>query len=410
MKILFLLLLLFSTTYLFCQQSPGTPFAPFISRLKTSAQGQQIVLTWKNSSDLQGKKLIYRHSKEITDANFKDAELIATVSEKSESYTDASLTTNIGFYYAVLIQDSSGIIYKIFIPYRNKTTSSITIATAVAEKEYAAFITNMEAKVLQNKVIITFKSSKNDREIIIYRSIQPILKASDILKATFSETISSAKTTYTDTPIAGVDYYYAIIDSGLVDSGEIKFTAGQNTLKEPVQIPISSSTLGLPKSVKRSFPLPALNLLYGVETGLELEIPRPFLLPHMIPLKAETTSAVTKLISEMESFTPKEKEFEILSVDKTEDAAGDSASLMTIISTYLVTQKYQDGELKLKDFLQTNLSGEIQARAHFYLAQSYYFQNKYREAFLEFLLAEDFYYADVQPWLDVCFLKINEAK
>ena len=58
--------------------------------------------------------------------------------------------------------------------------------------------------------------------------------------------------------------------------------------------------------------------------------------------------------------------------------------------------------------MQIRHENDVEARAHFYLAQAYYFQAKYKIAFLEFLLARDLYYTDVQPWLAACFKKINQ--
>jgi len=408
MRKFFIVLFLFLQTYVFCQTDDNSVFAPFVSRLKAISQGLNIVLTWKNSNDVQGKKYIYRHDKEITDTSFNDAELIATASESSESYSDTPQSVDKYYYYAVLIQDKSGLLYKIFIPYRNKTTAGATISLVLSEDESAAIVSNLKAQIVNNKVLLSFASSKTDRELLLYRSTQPILSASDILKASFSQTISSSKTSYSDIPIAGVDYYYALVDTGLAKSGKINFIIDQNTLKDPVQVPLSSSTIGIPKSFKRSFPLPALNILYGIETGIELEMPTPFFLPHTLDLRNETTSSVKHLISDMEKFTHEEKTAEILSVDKTENASGEAYNLKSIVTTYILTKKFPESELKLKDFLQTRHESDVEARAHFYLAQAYYFQNKYKEAFLEFLLAEDLYYTDVQPWLDICFKKINK--
>lgn len=408
MKFFFIVLFLFSQIALFCQTDDDTVFAPFVSRLKATSQGMKILLTWKNSNDVQGKKYIYRHDKEITDTSFEDAELIGTVSENVESYIDTPESFEQYFYYAVLIQDKSGLLYKIFIPYRNKTTAGAAISLVISEEGDAALVSNLKARVENNKVVLTFTSSKTDRELLLYRSTQPIHSSSDILKASFSQTIMSNKLSHTDIPIAGVDYYYAIVDTALVKSGEINFTIGANTLKDPVQIPLSAATIGIPKAYKRAFPLPALNILYGIETGIELEMPIPFYLPQKLKLKSETDSSITYLISDMEKFAYKEKTVQVLAIDNTENASGEAYILKSIVTDYVLSQRFSESELKIKEYLQTRHESDVEARAHFYLAQTYYFQGKYKEAFLEFLLAEDLYYTDVQPWLVVCYGKIHE--
>jgi hypothetical protein len=409
MKKICIFLLLLLCANLFSQNSTESVFAPFVSRLKASSQGLQIILTWKNSTDVMGKKNIYRYDKEITDTNYKEAELIATVGENIESYTDTPKKLDTKYYYAVLIQNKNGRLYKIFIPYRNKTTTGAVISLAKTENKSAAVVSDLTASASKNKVVLNFKSSRPDRTLMVYRSTQPIYSAADILKASFSQTVHSSSISFTDVPIAGVDYYYAVIDAGLVESGEVSFTKGENTLEKPVSLAISSGTMGIPKSYKRAFPLPALNILWDVESGVELETPRPLLLPSTIPVKPATQSAINALKAEMEKFPAQEKQVEILSVDKTENAGGEADTLKAIITGSLSKKQFPESELRLKDFLQTHHSPEVEARTHFYLAQAYYFQKKYRPAFLEFLLAEDTYYAEVQSWLTVCFNKINSG-
>ena len=50
----------------------------------------------------------------------------------------------------------------------------------------------------------------------------------------------------------------------------------------------------------------------------------------------------------------------------------------------------------------------MQARAHFYLGQTYFFNNRPREALLEFLLADDSYYHEVELWKDACFRQLEK--
>ena len=63
-----LLVLLFFVPLLLPSQSSEV-FAPFVSRLKARAEPSNITLTWRNSKDLQGEKLIYRHTREIDEVN-----------------------------------------------------------------------------------------------------------------------------------------------------------------------------------------------------------------------------------------------------------------------------------------------------------------------------------------------------
>ncbi len=65
-------------------------------------------------------------------------------------------------------------------------------------------------------------------------------------------------------------------------------------------------------------------------------------------------------------------------------------------------------ENQLLDFLSLNRPADVQARAHFYLGQTYFFNNRPREALLEFLLADDSYYHEVELWKDACFRQLEK--
>jgi hypothetical protein len=62
---------------------------------------------------------------------------------------------------------------------------------------------------------------------------------------------------------------------------------------------------------------------------------------------------------------------------------------------------------QLLDFLRMKRAPEVEAHARFYLGQTYYFQGRPREALLEFLVSEGFYFQDAQPWKDACFQKLD---
>ena len=60
-------------------------YAPFVSRLKAAVRGPQIKLTWKDSPDIEGNYLVYRHNDEITLENFGKAVLIGQVDSDRKS-------------------------------------------------------------------------------------------------------------------------------------------------------------------------------------------------------------------------------------------------------------------------------------------------------------------------------------
>jgi len=64
---------------------------------------------------------------------------------------------------------------------------------------------------------------------------------------------------------------------------------------------------------------------------------------------------------------------------------------------------------KLGDFLSLPRKPELNARARFYLGQIDYFQGEARDALLEFLTAQEFYYQECAPWIDACYASLEKA-
>ena len=104
--------------------SPGpTPPAQVTSFVASDGEEGKSVLTWTNPIDMQGSALLYRHSAEIGSGNLEQAELIARLTTDRESYEDAPMDLR-PYYYAVLIEDGTGKIHELFVPFRNKTSQS----------------------------------------------------------------------------------------------------------------------------------------------------------------------------------------------------------------------------------------------------------------------------------------------
>jgi tetratricopeptide (TPR) repeat protein len=120
-------------------------------------------------------------------------------------------------------------------------------------------------------------------------------------------------------------------------------------------------------------------------------------------LDPQTQAAIARILSDAPPLQATQTSIVILPEDKRTLAAGESASLQTILREYLAAGDYRGAETELQGFLNLRRTAYTEARVRFYLAQAYYFQGLYEEALLEFVLAQDELYAPVQPWLESCF-------
>ena len=402
MKRICLFFLLLCICIVSCAGQQQNVFAPFISRIKAESNQGVVRLTWEDSEDIDGTYGIYRYTDEITAATFEKAEKIAEVAGGVEYFVDHPPKAN-AYYYAVLARDNNKL-YKLFIPFRNKTVSGVKVSETVTMEDLAASITNIHTDVREDSILVNFFSDKDDRELIMYRSTSPLRKKEDVRAATPLRIIPSDKESVRDFPVPGISYYYAVLDSALVKSGKIDFKPGSNTTIIPAKLTLGTR-VGLPETTaRRSLPLPLYPLSMDIETGNRMSGPDIFVPEQESRLSPATKKAVVSLLKSIEPQRPPKPEPDILSADTgAPQGGGEEYTLRTILESTFLKREWENAENRLLSFLSIHHSPSIEQRAHYYLGQVYYFQGKYRESFMEFLLAREEYYPHVDPWLDELF-------
>ncbi|MBN2441665.1 MAG: hypothetical protein JXJ04_09965 [Spirochaetales bacterium] len=404
-RIALILIILFLSFFTFGQEQGEDGLSPFVSGLTAEVNEMSIVLTWKNPAGVEGKLLIYRHTEEITEKNIGSARLLMVTDMSGNSFIDSPGDLR-QYYYAILIQDKTGTIHKDFISYRNKTVTGVYIKEITPEVDAATKITGIKATVRDNTIVITYQSSKPNRYLLLYRSTSPLIDEDSLIQASTPVTLQDFTYTYTDYPIAGIEYYYAVLDAGLVKIGNIQLISGNNSLKKPVMIPLKGDTKSTDPLSKRSLPLPYLDLISDIEFGKTIMPSVASFLPEEKKISSETQTAIktirtkVKLAKEEIVMNPS-----LLPLESAGGTGGESSILYKIISEYFIPGLYYKAETQLRNYLKIKHSKEVEARSYFYLGQIFYFKGAYMDAFLSFIMAQDSYYTAVQPWMDACFDK-----
>ncbi len=395
---------------------PATPLTaappgviPFASRLKAAAAGYRIKLTWKDSAEVRGDYLVFRHTEEISAATIAQASLLARVSAGVESFVDYPPDLK-GYYYAVLVEDAAKKRFSVFIAFRNITGTAVAAEVTATEDELATLITGIRTAVSAkgDAVLLSFDSSNPSRDLLVFWGTAPLAVAEDLLRGTSKTNIDPGVTTYSIPAIPGVNYYFAVLDAGYFKAGKVPLEAGQNTTTSPIQIPLSASAAaGLPIAAeRRTLPLPALQLTQSVETGRSLPTEEPYALPESKRISSTTEEAIGRIVSTMPDARETGPKPMILESDSAA-AGGEFASLSTVIKNQFAAGKYAEAGRLIEDFLSIRRKPDIEARAHFYLGQIKYFQNDTRNAVLEFLLAEEYFYPETRKWLEACFARLD---
>jgi hypothetical protein len=214
---------------------------PFVSRFKAAVRGPQIKLTWRDSFDPLVDYIIYRHTREITPENFKDATQVARVERGQEMYVDAPPRQG-EFFYAVLAVTPDGTLHNVLIPFRNKTTKGIMVDTTLPEDELTAEVSRITARPEQDRIIINFEVSRADRDLMLFSSTSPLLSSAQLIATREAIRVKGAENQFIDYPVPGIPYYYALVDEHLLTRGKITLEAGRNATRQPAEIPLPAET------------------------------------------------------------------------------------------------------------------------------------------------------------------------
>ena len=403
-KIFLVCLLIFITFWAWVQESEV--FAPFVSRLKASAENNSIKLTWEDSKDVSGRNIIYRYFEEINNSNLNNADKLAEIPTGTESFIDYP-KDNSDYFYAVLIRDNNGEFFNYIIPFRNSTSKAARIETIATEEDLSTSISELAAVYESDLINITFKSSNPTRSVLIYRHTDPINSSERLLEAQLVAELPSGTNSYKDSPIPGVPIYYGVFDAGMLMINKFVFNAGDNITFQPVEIPISAGAFGVNSTLSRSQPLPLLLINSYVGDNKALTDSLNLTIPEKKSLSKDTEAVLAKIISNIPIIEAREMAPEVLAIDKALNTRGEQYSLSLILSEYFQKKQWDETESEIKRFMRTHHSAEIEVRAHFYLGQTYYFQKRYEDAFLEFLLVKDDFYSQTDKWLNAIFKKLN---
>jgi hypothetical protein len=384
--------------------------AAFASRLTAAAVDHQIKLTWIDTSDLKGNYLVYRSLQEITSQNIGQATFVDRVGPGVQFFIDTPPDLQ-AYFYAVLVQDPSGSLHSILVPFRNKTSIAVAAAASAPEQLLAARITGIRAAVSATGegMEISFKSSNPGRDLLLFRATAPLGEPEDLLRSTSTTQLDAGTTRALVAALPGVDYWFAVLDAGMYKLGKAPLEKGANATSAAIQIPVGRGSVSLAPSAaaRRAQPLPSLTLAYGVQNGLQLASGATPELPPQAKLSLGAQKAVALLMAAVPPLRAAPRPPQVLTADTTPTPDGETAAIQAIVKGPFLGGDMAAAVLQLTDFLRLPRAPAIEAHARFYLGQAYFFQDRTRDALLEFLMADEHYYHDVEAWKDACFVKLE---
>ena len=377
-------------------------FFPYVSQVRAEIRNSLVKLTWTDSPDAKGPVYIYRSARSfegIIPANLRPI----AVNYGTQFYIDdAEDVENI--HYFIAASDTFGRRYNIILPQINSTsivdgqpmpeseeTPYSPIGTAPVNSLY--YLTaRLDAE--EESVIVTYRTPEPVENAVLYRSMQPIRQPVDLLNAVIVQ--SAFVSPYVDFPMPGVPWYYAVIYENEILTGDMTIIPGLNATTFPVIIYGSEQAA---KPSLRSIPLPLLTLDSalppdgGAGGFLSGEI-------RNIPLSAASEKMLRNSIRYANKPPLVLKSPRVFAVDMQSPSGGEESALFQIVEEYFQKFDWQGALVSLQHYLSLPRSPDIEARARFYLGQTFYFTENYREALLEFLSLRSFHPVEANLWIE----------
>jgi len=387
-----------------CYSQDNSVFAPFISQLKAEIRNNFIGISWQDSLDIKGPVFVYRSETPFSSASSLPVP-IKEIPYGEGFYADEAEKPGT-LYYFVAASDDWGYKYPLFLPNINMVSitvnpdnvgifspypavpaapgsprPSVTSPSAAASAGVTAArlalppIEGISVKIEEDRALISFSGADASKNLILYRSINPIRRADDLLSAMIIRL--NAKSPVVDYPLPGISYYYAVVYEDELGMGVVRLQPGSN-VSGTVEIPVN---FGI---VARRVPLP------GLSVSPEQEKPA---------LDSAEAARVEASIIPRSGQSAAVPEAVIFPEDLTRGASVEEYQLRSIVQGSFSGKEWKNAEEEFRRFLELPRDKRIRAKAHFYLGQIYYFQNKRREALLSFLDAQDTYPAETSSWI-----------
>ena len=408
------LFLLFLTVVFFilplgAEDTEDAVFTPFVTRMQGELRNNLVRLSWVDSPHVRGSVYLYRSSLpfEGTGPFRRTGTRLVEIPYGAQSFIDEIDVYGIqgnSLYYFAAASDETGRSYDIPISLTNTVEIQIHGGNAVNEpapymapEPPARFtpsgISSLDAAVQGDKVIITF-SKGSVESASLYRSTKPINEIQDLLGSVIVQTRINSP--YTDYPVPGIPYYYAVIAEEDVIRGSVEIIQGRNVTRSPVVISAAGQGDSRTREI-RAMPLPQLSS--GAAIPLTY-VPGNASTPA--ELSAEAAKALGSIPARNRNETTQKKP-RVFSRDlEASNTGAEEYALGSIVRGTFTSKNWNSAREELTRFLALPRTADNNARARFYLGQCYYFLNQNREALFEFLAIQEKYPSESREWIEAC--------
>lgn len=385
-------------------------YAPYPTNIRVGFQESTIIITWQDSPDHFGSYNIYRSLQLPGISNYKQAELLGTVSSGVQKFS-YRVTDNNLYYYFILPVTAQKQIIEIFIPLQNYTLVPVKLDTAVQTAQVQTTISsgeifrNFRVSSMEKVVSIQCSISNYAGKVYLYRSQKPFVNTLSILEAVQIKAfdINASKSSYElrieDNPFPGIQYYWCLVTESEISSMNITFINGKNTSNVAVALPFSAqNTISL--NTPRYAPLP---ILQSANIFLPSQRIESFVFSETA--QKNISFVYKKYVSSSGIIVP---EISFVHQKLGQDVYNETLILSKIAETYFPAKQYATVVEEITQFIAIPRSTKIKACALLYRAQAYALLGKYQDALLDAVVAYEVFPQEADIWISYLVKLLRE--
>jgi hypothetical protein len=362
-------------------------FTPHISQIQIEPRNNLVRLTWIDSPDVQGPVYIYRSARPF--GNTVPVNIRPVIVRYGTQYYIDDIDGMENVYYLIAASDVQGQPLITIIPFINSLNINIAKSDnfPVMGNEFFQGLSNLRARQDGNRVAVTFDTSDRQKRVVLYRSAKPVRQSHDLFDAVMLQ--SGIFTQFTDYPLPGSTWYYSVIFEDEISSGNMVIRPGINATTSAVFIYSEKSA----EDFMRYIPLPFLTIGNEMPGGFLSDV------SGNIPLSSASENMLKNY--QMPSKLPLEtKSPRIYAVDLNAPTSGEDSALFQIMNEYFVRLDWEEACVNLQRYLLLPRSRDVEARARFYLGQTFYYTGNYKNALWEFLFYKSFNPVEAAGWIE----------
>ena len=199
---------------------------------------------------------------------------------------------------------------------------------------------------------LLFRSSNPAREILVFWGTAPMRGAEDLLRSTSKMQLDAGQTRCLVPVLAGVDFYFALLDAEAYKLGRAVLVPGENSTERPFRVPLGQAVADFaPAPALRPFPLPTLDAGVGVQSGLALQAPSAPAVPAPRNVSGETVRAIGDLRSSLGPQQPVRMVPQLLPVEEAAAVTEEGKGLKLIVQGPFTAGDMPEAERQIRNFL-----------------------------------------------------------